>query len=210
MSTKLTNQGTLEQDPEGQPVQASEQSQEAGTEKTVRESDLRALKSKLDKQIAFERNEKAALLARLNNLENQHRQAVTRGMDEDELRAYQLQEREALINQQWAFIQQQQQDNARQNLFRRISKVHGVPVEDLEEAETPDDAWEIGAQYARKQEEERTEEKVKTRVAKKQSAADVDIDSGSPPSDVDSFAALYQAGDARGYILKRLQAKQEE
>lgn len=206
MPDQLTNREAPVQTPNGQSAQASGQSQppSAGSEQMVREADLRALKSKLDKQIAAERSVNGTLMARLQALESQLQQATTRGMDEDELRSYQLQQREMAVQQQWQMIQQQQQDTAKYNLFRRISAIHGIPIEELENAEGPDSAWEMGASYSRNKLEEETERRATDKVAKRESAADVDIDSGSPPGEQGSYMDLYQKGDARGFILKRL------
>lgn len=222
MPDELTNQpvGT-EQAPDGQPEQLTEGSQANGApartdtgvapvnqEPMVRQSDLRALQSLKDRQLAELRAEMQAMQARLRDSE-------TRGMDEDELRVYNLRQKEIELQQREQALYAQAQDVERNNLFLQINQETGIPIQFLNEnASGPDHAWRLGAQYMKLLQQNVSQQRqAQGQEAQRQrSNAGVDVGSGAPTnsSPRQAYEQAIKSGNAQAAVRAYRAAKLAE
>lgn len=118
--------------------------------------EFRQVKSKYDQQVAKatqetvkERQARIALEQRVQQMEARMEQAQTANMPEGERAKYEYQK----LMRQYQGLQQQMQaqqvESARMATLQEIANETGAPMAELEKAENPDDAWRIGARFAR-------------------------------------------------------------
>lgn len=99
-------------------------------------------------QAAQSRRE-AELQQQLAAHQAQLREIQMSGMDDFERAQYQIQELQGALQQRDAYLEQQRAQQYRADTLRQISQEMGVPLDVIQSAESPTQAWEIAARHVR-------------------------------------------------------------
>lgn len=103
--------------------------------------EFRKFKSKIDKDRAKERQQLEARLAQMEKQAQQFRRLAEQNLSPTELRTIQEQDYKSELEQERAARAELEMMIARQSALTDLSTKYGVPLEDLEDAESPAEAY---------------------------------------------------------------------
>lgn len=188
--------------------------QQSPTDKLVElEKELQRMKSQQGREAAELRRQAQEAQQRAQMIEAQMHQAVTSNMDELQQAKYWAEFNGRKAQELQAKLESAELERIKFQRVTALSQKTGVPVEVLYEAPTPDDLAEIVANYKAQQAEQRIDQEVKTRTAKKE-ANSVDLGGGGKKRDPSSIDERIKAARASGSVLElaklRFQLQQQE